>query len=239
MRTATVVLAFAVAVLLTGTAPGLHAQGGAWTPLFNGKNLDNWDRTGNANWRVVNGVLEADMPRGFLLTRESYDDFELRAEIWTTPESNGGVLFRITNPKDPGIENGYELNINDKRADQRGRTGAIVNVASGAGLVGFPGLPAYVASKHGVVGLTKAAALEYAAAGVRVNAVCPGSTRSAMLEGYMAQDPRVERMMVAGVPLGRLGLPDEIAAAILWLCSDAASFVVGHALAVDGGSVVQ
>ena len=130
MRTATVVLAFAVAVLLTGTAPGLHAQGGAWTPLFNGKNLDNWDRTGNANWRVVNGVLEADMPRGFLLTRESYDDFELRAEIWTTPESNGGVLFRITNPKDPGIENGYELNINDKRADQRGRTGAIVNVAT-------------------------------------------------------------------------------------------------------------
>ena len=86
---------------------------------------------------------------------------------------------------------------------------------------------------------TKAAALEYAAAGVRVNAVCPGSTRTAMLEGYMAQDPRVERMMLAGVPLGRLGLPDEIAAAILWLCSDAASFVVGHALAVDGGSVVQ
>ena len=118
-------------------------------------------------------------------------------------------------------------------------SGAIVNVASGAGLVGFPGLPAYVASKHGVVGLTKAAALEYAASGVRVNAVCPGSTRTAMLEGYMAQDPRIEKMMIAGVPLGRLGAPEEIAAAILWLCSDAASFVVGHAMAVDGGSVVQ
>ena len=118
-------------------------------------------------------------------------------------------------------------------------SGAIVNVASGAGLVGFPGLPAYVASKHGVVGLTKAAALEYAASGVRVNAVCPGSTRTAMLEGYMAQDPRIEKMMIAGVPLGRLGAPEEIAAAILWLCSDAASFIVGHAMAVDGGSVVQ
>jgi len=122
--------------------------------------------------------------------------------------------------------------------EQAGR-GAIVNVASGAGLVGFTGLPAYVASKHGVVGLTKAAALEYAASGVRVNAVCPGATRTAMLEGYMAQDPRIEKMMTAGVPMGRLGNAEEVAAAILWLCSDAASFVVGHAMAVDGGSVVQ
>jgi len=122
---------------------------------------------------------------------------------------------------------------------ERSGTGAIVNVASGAGLVGFAGLPAYVASKHGVVGLTKAAALEYAASGVRVNAVCPGATRTAMLEGYMAADPRIERMMTAGVPMGRLGNAEEIAAAILWLCSDAASFVVGHAMAVDGGSVVQ
>lgn len=117
--------------------------------------------------------------------------------------------------------------------------GAIVNVASGAGLVGFAGLPAYVASKHGVVGLTRAAALEYAQQGVRVNCVCPGSTRTPMLEGFMGDDPRVEKMMLAGVPLGRLGRPDEIARAIVWLLSDAASFVIGHALAVDGGSVVQ
>lgn len=117
--------------------------------------------------------------------------------------------------------------------------GAIVNVASGAGLVGFPGLPAYVASKHGVVGLTRAAALEYAQQGVRVNCVCPGSTRTPMLEGFMGGSARVEKMMVAGVPLGRLGRPDEVAEAIVWLLSDAASFVVGHALAVDGGSVIQ
>jgi NAD(P)-dependent dehydrogenase (short-subunit alcohol dehydrogenase family) len=119
------------------------------------------------------------------------------------------------------------------------RGGAIVNMASGAGLVGFPGLPAYVASKHGVVGLTKAAALEYAAQGVRINAICPGSTRTPMLEGFMGGDEQVERLMTRAVPLGRLGRPEEIAEAVVWLCSDAASFVVGHALAVDGGSVIQ
>jgi NAD(P)-dependent dehydrogenase (short-subunit alcohol dehydrogenase family) len=117
--------------------------------------------------------------------------------------------------------------------------GAIVNMASGAGLVGFAGLPAYVASKHGVVGLTKAAALEYAQQGIRVNAICPGSTRTPMLEGFMGGDPNIERMMTAGVPLGRLGRSEEIGEAVAWLCSDAASFVLGHAMAVDGGSVVQ
>ncbi|HZJ28289.1 MAG TPA: glucose 1-dehydrogenase [Acidimicrobiia bacterium] len=114
--------------------------------------------------------------------------------------------------------------------------GAIVNMASGAGLRGFPGLPAYVASKHGVVGLTRASALEYGSQGVRINAVCPGSTRTPMLEGYMGGDPKIEKMMTRSVPLGRLGRPDEIAAAVVWLCSDAASFVNGHALAADGGA---
>jgi NAD(P)-dependent dehydrogenase (short-subunit alcohol dehydrogenase family) len=117
--------------------------------------------------------------------------------------------------------------------------GSIVNIASGAGLIGFAGLPAYVASKHGVVGLTRAAALEYVTAGIRINAVCPGSTRTPMLEGFMGGDETVERMMTKTVPLGRLGRPEEIAEAVLWLCSDAASFVIGHALAVDGGSVMR
>ena len=112
-------------------------------------------------------------------------------------------------------------------------------MASGAGLVGFAGLPAYVASKHGVVGLTHAAALEYASPGLHVNAICPGSTRTPMLEGFMGGDEQVERTMTRAVPLGRLGRPEEIAEAVVWLCSDAASFVVGHTLAVDGGSVIQ
>jgi NAD(P)-dependent dehydrogenase (short-subunit alcohol dehydrogenase family) len=118
-------------------------------------------------------------------------------------------------------------------------TGAIVNVASGAGLVGFAGLPAYVASKHGVVGLTKSAAIECARSGVRVNCVCPGSARTPMLEGFMGGDPKVERAMAAGAPIGRLATPEEIAHAIVWLCTDAASYMVGHALAVDGGATIQ
>lgn len=117
--------------------------------------------------------------------------------------------------------------------------GAIVNIASGAGLVGFPGLGAYVASKHGVVGLTKAAALEYASAGIRVNCVCPGSTRTPMLAGFLEADPAAERRMLAAQPNRRLGEPEEIAAAAVWLCSDAASFAVGAVLAIDGGATAQ
>jgi NAD(P)-dependent dehydrogenase (short-subunit alcohol dehydrogenase family) len=117
--------------------------------------------------------------------------------------------------------------------------GAIVNVASGAGLVGFAGLPAYVASKHGVVGLTKSAAIECARSGVRINCVCPGSARTPMLEGFMGGDPLVERAMAAGAPIGRLATPEEIAHAIVWLCTDDASYMVGHALAVDGGATIQ
>ena len=116
--------------LIVAVATGAAAQTGAgWKKLFNGKDLSNWNVTGNADWRVADGIIEATKARGFLLTKESYTDFELRADVWTTPDSNGGVLFRITKPDDPGIENGYELNINDKRADQTGRTGSIVNVA--------------------------------------------------------------------------------------------------------------
>jgi NAD(P)-dependent dehydrogenase (short-subunit alcohol dehydrogenase family) len=118
-------------------------------------------------------------------------------------------------------------------------SGAIVNVASGAGLVGFAGLPAYVASKHGVVGLTRSAAIECAPRGVRVNCVCPGSARTPMLEGFMGGDPKVERMMAASAPIGRLATPEEIAHAIVWLCTDDASYMVGHALAVDGGATIQ
>jgi NAD(P)-dependent dehydrogenase (short-subunit alcohol dehydrogenase family) len=117
--------------------------------------------------------------------------------------------------------------------------GSIVNTSSGAGLVGFAGLPAYVASKHGVIGLTRAAALEYVKAGVRINAVCPGSTRTPMLEGFMGGDPAIEKAMANSAPIGRLARPVEIAEAMVWLLSDAASFVVGHALAVDGGAVVM
>ena len=119
------------------------------------------------------------------------------------------------------------------------RGGVIVNMASAAGLVGTPGLGAYTASKHGVVGLTKSAALEVAQAGIRVNAVCPGVIRTPMVEQAQELDPAFVAMMVARHPVGRIGTPEEVAAAVLWLCSDAAAFVTGIALPIDGGSVAQ
>lgn len=117
--------------------------------------------------------------------------------------------------------------------------GAIVNTASIAGLVGFPGLPAYTASKFGVIGLTKAAALEYAKQGIRVNAVCPGVIHTAMVDRLIEGNPEMEAGLTAGTPLSRMGQPEEIAEVAIWLCSDKASFVTGHALAADGGYTAQ
>ncbi len=117
--------------------------------------------------------------------------------------------------------------------------GAIVNCASIAGLVGFPGLPAYVASKHAIVGLTKTAALEYAKQGIRVNAVCPGVIKTPMVDRFTGQDKAVEKQFEDMEPIGRMGQPDEVAEAVIWLCSDLASFVTGNAMAVDGGWIAQ
>ena len=115
--------------------------------------------------------------------------------------------------------------------------GAIVNTASIAGLVGCGLSAAYVASKHGVVGLTKTAALDYARAGVRVNAVCPGVTRTPMVDALVGGDAEMEAQIVELHPIGRLASPEEIAEVAVWLCSDEASFVTGHAMPVDGGFV--
>jgi NAD(P)-dependent dehydrogenase (short-subunit alcohol dehydrogenase family) len=111
--------------------------------------------------------------------------------------------------------------------------GAIVNAASVAGLIGVKNNVAYVAAKHGVVGLTKAAALECAQAGVRVNAVCPGFVRTPILglDGTPESESRYARLQ----PMARLAEPDEVAEAVVWLCSDAASYVTGHAMSIDGG----
>ena len=117
--------------------------------------------------------------------------------------------------------------------------GAIVNTASIAGLVGLSGTVAYVAAKHGVAGLTKAAAMEYAKSGIRVNAVCPGYIETPLIEGVFDQVEGYKETLESRHPLGRLGQPDEIASAVLWLSSDAASFVTGHNMTVDGGYVAQ
>lgn len=117
--------------------------------------------------------------------------------------------------------------------------GAIVNTASDAGLLGVPQMPAYVASKHGVVGLTKTAALEYAKSGIRVNAVCPGVIKTPMVDRITGQRPGRAERMTAAEPVGRMGKPEEIGEAVVWLCSEAASFVTGLPMPVDGGVAAQ
>lgn len=115
--------------------------------------------------------------------------------------------------------------------------GAIVNVASVQGVGGGRHTSAYAASKHGVIGLTKSVALETARQGIRVNAVCPATIRTPMYERITGGGPEVEAQQAAAHPIGRIGEPEEVAEAVIWLCSDAASFTTGHALAVDGGDL--
>ncbi len=116
--------------------------------------------------------------------------------------------------------------------------GAIVNTSSGAGLIGVPRFANYVAAKHGVIGLTKAAALEYIGDGIRINSVCPGTARSQMVEQWLEGSADNEAAVAGLHPIGRIAEPQEIAEAVVWLASDAASFVVGATMAVDGGYTV-
>lgn len=118
-------------------------------------------------------------------------------------------------------------------------SGVIINMASVAGVTGFPGHAAYTASKHGVIGLTKTAALDYAKAGIRVNAICPAYTRTPMLTRMLEKNPEFEEKLITRVPLRRLGTAEEIAQAVIYLCSDAAAFITGHSLVMDGGIMAE
>jgi NAD(P)-dependent dehydrogenase (short-subunit alcohol dehydrogenase family) len=117
--------------------------------------------------------------------------------------------------------------------------GAIVNTSSGAGVIGIKGSPAYTAAKHGVIGLTRAAALDYAALNLRINAICPGYIDTPMMGRFTGGTPEGRAKVVAEEPAGRMGKPEEIAASVLWLCSEGAAFMVGHAMVVDGGQTIQ
>ncbi|MBD3184208.1 SDR family oxidoreductase [Candidatus Poribacteria bacterium] len=119
------------------------------------------------------------------------------------------------------------------------KVGSIVNTSSVAGRVGFENISPYTASKHGILGLTKAAALEYATSGIRINAVCPGVIQTEMIDRFTGGDKEKEYQLIAKEPMRRMGTPEEVAEAVLWLCSKAASFVTGHSLNVDGGFVAQ
>ena len=118
-------------------------------------------------------------------------------------------------------------------------SGAIVNCSSNSGLAGIANLGAYTASKHGVLGLTKSAALEYAPLGIRVNAICPGPVETPMVKKAMTTSPEHMAEIIGQIPAGRLGQPEEIANTVLWLCSEQASFIIGQAIPVDGGFTTQ
>ncbi len=116
--------------------------------------------------------------------------------------------------------------------------GAIVNTSSGAGVIGIKNNAAYTAAKHGVIGLTRSAALEYAAKNVRINAVCPGYIDTPMIERFAGRSEEARAKVIAEEPIGRMGTPEEIAGTVVWMCSAAAGFMVGHALVVDGGQTI-
>lgn len=116
--------------------------------------------------------------------------------------------------------------------------GAIVNTASGAGVIGIRGQSAYAAAKHGMLGMTKSAALDYADQGVRINAICPGIIDTPMMDRFSGGTPEGRARVISQEPIGRMGRPEEIASAVLWLCSPLAAFTIGHAMVVDGGQTV-
>src|SRR5579862_3537682 len=165
--------------------------------------------------------------------------------------NNAGIIGRLARTAEETEENFDRVMLIDLKGPwlcmkyeilqmvKQGHGGAIVNTASAAGLVGSHGMPAYTASKHGVIGLTKTAALEYARAAIRINAVCPGVIDTAMVAGMVSAHPRLKDKLVGVEPIARMGRPSEIAEAVTWLLSDAASFVTGASMPVDGGMIAQ
>jgi NAD(P)-dependent dehydrogenase (short-subunit alcohol dehydrogenase family) len=147
-------------------------------------------------------------------------------------DADGNEFERVTAINLRGVWNCMKHELRHMR--EQG-SGAIVNCSSIGGLIGLPGRATYHASKHGVIALTRSAALEYAARGIRINAVCPGTIETPMVADMLVKEPDAMREILRAQPIGRLGRPDEIASAVLWLCSLGASFVIGHALVVDGG----
>src|SRR6059058_3897520 len=162
----------------------------------------------------------------------AYNNAGVQSPAVETADATGEEFDRVNAINLRGVWNCMKYELRHMR--EQG-SGAIVNCSSIGGLIGLPGRATYHAAKHGVIGLTRSAALEYASKGIRVNAVCPGTIDTPMVADMLAKEPTAMKEIMRDQPIGRLGRPEEIASAVLWLCSPGASFVIGHALAVDGG----
>jgi NAD(P)-dependent dehydrogenase (short-subunit alcohol dehydrogenase family) len=172
-------------------------------------------RYGQLNYAFNNaGIVGRRAP----ITETARDDWEAVLAVNLT-----GVMFGLK----------YQL----RQLVKQGQGGAIVNTASTAGILGYPEIGAYVASKHAVIGLTKTAALEHAKAGIRVNAICPGVIKSPMTDGFSGGD--AAELMKDMQPVGRVGQPEEVAELVMFLCNDNASYITGQAYVIDGGAVIQ
>src|SRR5207249_4942054 len=162
----------------------------------------------------------------------AFNNAGIQSPVAETADASGEEFDLVNSVNLRGVWNCMKYELLQMR--EQG-SGAIVNNSSIGGLVGIAGRGAYHASKHGVIGLTKSAALEYASRGICINAVCPGTINTPMVADMLAKEPDAMKDILRDQPIGRLGQPEEIAAAVLWLCSPGASFVIGHALVVDGG----
>ncbi|MEW2297960.1 SDR family oxidoreductase [Streptomyces sp. NPDC006743] len=198
------------------------------------------------------GLIRAQGGEALAVTVDIADERSVRDAVQRTVAAYGGLRFAVNNA---GLASHHrqldQMSLEEFEQVVRvnlagtflcmkhelpllGDGGAIVNVASNGGLYAIPTAPAYVAAKHGIVGLTKVAAVDYAPRGIRVNAVCPGPTRTPGFEQVAAGTDLIA-LQESITPLGRMATPEEAAAAVVWLCSDAASYVTGIALSVDGG----
>jgi NAD(P)-dependent dehydrogenase (short-subunit alcohol dehydrogenase family) len=165
----------------------------------------------------------------------AFNSAGIHAPVADAADARGEDFDRVLAVNLRGVFNCMKHQLRHMRSQGRG---AIVNCSSQSGIVGTPGLGAYTASKHAVIGLTKSAALDYAGRGIQINAICPGSTDTPMVAQAMIDDPATMQAAIEAIPLHRLGRPEEIAAAVLWLCSPGAAFMVGQALVTDGGYTV-
>jgi NAD(P)-dependent dehydrogenase (short-subunit alcohol dehydrogenase family) len=162
----------------------------------------------------------------------AFNNAGIQVPVAETADARGEDFDRLMSINLRGVWNCMKHELRHMR--ERG-SGVIVNCSSTSGLVGVAGLGAYTASKHGVIGLTKSAALEYAARGIRINAICPGAIDTPMVANALADHPETMKAVMKEIPLGRLGRSEEIASAVLWLCSPGAGFMVGQVIVPDGG----